>query len=377
MSFSTHLKNFAAWKLKNGFKLDKIMQNRVIAALLLAGLISSCGGGVKQEEYVRSVALTAPVTGDSVLSKSYSGTVREAHEVSLGFKTPGQLKQIFVKEGDRVRRGQLMARLDDVDYKLGVEALQIQYDQLSQEVERVRQLYEKKSVSQNDYEKAVAGLRQLGVQLQVNKNKLKYTNLYAPADAYVQAVNFSPAEMVDAGTPVFTLLDVSRMEVEADIPVAEYNRRESFTGFSCTLGGRTYPMHLLSLTPRADGNQLYQLRLVFAEKTGKEITSGMNVGVSINSSAAATDAAKGVTLPPCAIFRQGGADCVWVFSESDSTVAARRIVVDGMDGEGRVKVASGLSGAERVVRAGVSALHEGQRVKVVSEPSESNVGGLL
>jgi hypothetical protein len=52
MPFRPHLENFAAKKLKNGFKLDKIMQNRVIAALLLAGLISSCGGGVKQEEYV-------------------------------------------------------------------------------------------------------------------------------------------------------------------------------------------------------------------------------------------------------------------------------------------------------------------------------------
>jgi RND family efflux transporter MFP subunit len=352
------------------------MQNKVIAMVLTAGLLCSCSGGTKQEEYVRSVSLTAPAASENVLSKSYSGTVHEAHEVSLGFKTPGQLKQIFVKEGDHVRRGQLMASLDDADYKLGVEALQIQYDQLSQEVERTRQLYEKKSVSPNDYEKAVAGLRQLGVQLQVNKNKLNYTRLYAPADGYVQAVNFSPAEMVDAGTPVFTLLDVSRMEVVADIPVAEYGRRESFNGFSCTIGGRTYPMHLLSLTPKADGNQLYQLRLVFAEKVGREITAGMNVDVSVSSTNKAADST-GVVLPPCAVFKQDGADCVWVFSEKDSTVTARKVVLDGMNADGKLKIGSGLSGTERVVRAGVSALREGQRVKVVDEPSDSNVGGLL
>jgi RND family efflux transporter MFP subunit len=269
-----------------------------------------------------------------------------------------------------------MARLDDADYKLGVEALQIQYDQLSQEVERTRQLYEKKSVSPNDYEKAVAGLRQLGVQLQVNKNKLNYTRLYAPADGYVQSVNFSPAEMVDAGTPVFTLLDVSRMEVVADIPVAEYGRRDSFSDFSCTIGGRTYPMHLLSLTPKADGNQLYQLRLVFAEKVGREITAGMNVDVRVNSANKQADST-GVTLPPCAVFKQDGADCVWVFSEKDSTVSARKVVLAGMDADGKLKVSGGLSGAERVVRAGVSALHDGERVNVVGAQSESNVGGLL
>lgn len=63
----------------------------------------------------------------------------------------------------------MLAELDDEDYKLGVEALQIQYNQLKDEVARTRKLFEQKSVSANDYEKASAGLRQLGVQLQVNK----------------------------------------------------------------------------------------------------------------------------------------------------------------------------------------------------------------
>ena len=65
---------------------------------------------------------------------------------------------------------------------------------MTDEVARASRLYEKKSMSANDFEKASAGLRQLGVQLQVNKNKLAYTKLYAPADGYVSAVNFSPAE---------------------------------------------------------------------------------------------------------------------------------------------------------------------------------------
>ena len=128
------------------------------------------------------------------------GIVREAHTISLGFKTAGQIERICVKEGDYVRRGQLLAELDNADYRLGVEALQIQYDQLEDEVGRTKQLFDRKSISANDYEKAVAGLRQLGVQLQVNKNKLDYTKLYAPTDGYVQSVNFSPAEMVDAGS---------------------------------------------------------------------------------------------------------------------------------------------------------------------------------
>jgi hypothetical protein len=116
--------------------------------------------------------------------------------------------------------------------------------------------------------------------------------------------------------------------------------------------------------------------LVFAEKVGREITAGMNVDVRVNSANKQADST-GVTLPPCAVFKQDGADCVWVFSEKDSTVSARKVVLAGMDADGKLKVSGGLSGAERVVRAGVSALHDGERVKVVGAQSESNVGGLL
>jgi type II secretory pathway component GspD/PulD (secretin) len=58
-------------------------------------------------------------------------------------------------------------------------------------------------------------------------------------------------------------------------------------------------------------------------------------------------------------------------------VAARKVTLGGLDAQGRVNVTDGLTGSEQVVRAGVSALRQGQRVKVVSEPSKTNVGGLM
>lgn len=105
------------------------------------------------------VTLTDPVALESNQVITHTGIVREAHSISLGFKTAGQIKRIFVEEGDSVQQGTLLAGLDDTDYRLGVETLQIQYDQFKDEVERTTQLFGEKSVSDNDYEKAVAGLR--------------------------------------------------------------------------------------------------------------------------------------------------------------------------------------------------------------------------
>lgn len=349
---------------------------RAIMMIVVAGVFASCGDAPQGGSTVHSVMVTTPEAMEGTVVKNYSGIVREAHTINLGFKTPGQIERILVAEGDYVHKGQLLAELDDADYRLGVEALQIQYDQLKDEVGRTEQLYRQKSISANDYEKATAGLRQLGVQLQANKNKLNYTKLYAPTDGYIQAVNFSPAEMVDAGTALFTLLDVSRMEVVADIPVAEYQQRDRFTRYFSRVAGSAseLPMQLLSLTPKADGNQLYQLRLAFVGQPDKQLTAGMNVEVGIVM--ADTTATTGVVVPLCAVFRDGDTSCVWVLG-ADSTLVKQQVVLDGSDSRGRAVIREGLTGSEQIVRAGVNALQEGEKVRVIERASKTNVGGLL
>lgn len=342
----------------------------------MLALLCSCSGRTTSEPFVQSVCLMSPVPLNEESTRIYAGVVKAAHEVNLGFKTAGQIARIHVSEGDYVHQGQLLAELDDADYRLAVEALQIQYDQLNDEVERTKQLFDQKSVSANDFEKARAGLRQLGVQLQANRNKLDYTKLYAPTDGYIQQVNFSPAEMVDAGTALFTLLDASRLEVEFSIPASEYLRRDRFTHFSCRAAGleEWMPMQLGGVTPKADGTQLYHLTLSFAGRPDRQLTAGMNVEVGITI--ADTTCAGGFGVPPGAVFLEGDVPCVWVFG-ADSTVERRAVTLRGIDNEGRVVVIDGLTAEDRIVRAGVSALEAGQKVRVVATPSQTNAGGLL
>jgi hypothetical protein len=80
----------------------------------------------------------------------------------------------------------------------------------------------------------------------------------------------------------------------------------------------------------------------------------------------------------CAVFRDNAKNepCVWVL-EADSTVFKRPVVLNGTDAEGRAVVIEGLTGDERIVRAGVNVLQEGQRVRVVKKTSKTNIGGLL
>lgn len=343
---------------------------------MLGLMVCACGHEkVEKEQDLHNVYVVSPSEYTPAQERTFAGVVEEKGEIGVGFKTAGQLKTICVKEGQTIRTGQLLAVLDDSDYKLGVEALQIQYDQVKDEVDRAKRLYEKKSMSVNDYEKALAGLRQLGVQLQVNKNKLAYTRLTSPCSGVVESVNFSVGEMVDAGTSVFSVLDTSRKSVIVDIPASIYMQKESIKAITCTSGhnpNKTYPMALLSIVPKADSNQLYRMRLGFMEDASG-ITPGMNVEVRLQFNDKEEEKIK---IPLSALFRKGEADYVWTVNP-DSTVSMCKVEINPLYTGSEVEILSGLSPEAKVVRAGVRMLHEGEKIRIIGKPSKTNVGGML
>ncbi|MDE7389266.1 MAG: efflux RND transporter periplasmic adaptor subunit, partial [Muribaculaceae bacterium] len=284
---------------------------------------------------------------------------------------------IYVKEGDRVHRGQLLAELDSADYVLGVNQLRVQNSQASAELARMTRLYSTGGVSDNDFEKARTGVKQLGYQLALNERKLGYCRLYSPADGVITSVNFESGELVDAGSPLFDLMDNTHLEVVVDLPVSEYMRRAdfaSFTGSSPLLPGRTVGLRMLSLTPRADNNQLYQLKLAVEPGSDVVLTPGMNLTVAIATEGHGDGA---VTVPASAVFDTEGHTAVWVLSPADSTLTAVPVTVAGNGADGTLTITSGLNPSQIVVRAGVHHLTEGEKVRVITPASESNVGNLL
>ena len=341
---------------------------------LLLGL-NACQDSHTQTGQPRTVRVIQPQSLSGQEVKSFSGIVQEAHEVSLGFKTAGQIESILVQEGDFVRKGQFLASLDDSDYLLGVEAAQIQYDQLQDEVGRLRKLYESKSVSGNDYQKALAGLEQLGIQLRVNQKKVDYTRLYAPADGYIQSVNFSPSEMVDAGTPLFSLIDMSGMQVLVNIPVDMYNLQDRIDRISChsLYMPENMDLEMASITPKADNNQLYRMMLTIPDVQGLPLTAGMSVDVDIVLNRPASSA---LTLPVHCLLQEQ--DKVYVFIlDKEQRVRKTAVSVDHVDDHGQAIVTSGLTPEAQVVSAGVRSIQDGQQVRIQPKVSETNVGGLL
>ena len=340
-------------------------------AFAAVGLLTACGNSEKKsdEAKVHSVMTVLPLNRQESAVKNFTGVVKENSTVSLSFRTAGQIAKILVKEGSHVRSGQLVATLDTKDYQLAVDAAQSQYNQLKDEVERMRKLHEANSLAGNDFEKATSGLEQLGIKLQNAKNQLSYTQLRAPVDGTIQKVNFEPSEMVSAGLPVMDLVDTHRMEVEVNIPAEVYRQLKNSTKAYCIAAGERYELHKTGVLAKADVNQLFTVRYAINGR----LSAGVNVNVYIEIDG--SEAVNGLSIPAHAIFEEDGKPYVWVVEQGD-VVKRHAIQASRIDSEGLAVVESGISANDRIVKAGVKALHEGDKVKIVTQHN-SNVGDLL
>ncbi len=351
----------------------------VLIVLLTAGLLLGCMGNnhTESNEAVKNVKIVSPVLMSNIKHRTLPGVVKASNEMNIGFKTAGQISRFLVHEGDFVKEGDVIAELDRKDYLLQLEASQIQYDQLKAEVERLEVLFKRNNIAANDYEKALAGLSALSIQLQADKNTIEYTVLRSPVSGYIQAVNFSKSEMVGAGTAVVRLIDLSTVKVEAELPASLYMRKNDFITYSCQtnlIQNEEVPLKVLGINQKSNSSQLHKISFV-PESPNSGLIAGMNVKVVITIDDSKNIKGTAYTLPLKTVFSEKDKSYVWVVE--NNTVKKRNIQIGGISSDGAMIILSGISENDKIVKAGIRVLNENDKVNIIPEPEKTNVGGLL
>lgn len=306
----------------------------------------------------------------------YPGRVVNSNEANLSFRVAGQLKHVYVGEGDKVRAGQLIAELDDTDYRIQLKATEAEYAQIKADAERVIALYKDGGTTASNYDKARYGLEQIEAKLQNHKNQLAYTKLYAPCSGFVQTRFFDNNETVGAGMPVVCLMGDDGLEVEISLPAAMYVKRDQLTGFECTfdiLPGETVPLQLISILPNANSNRLYTVRLRMPQQTDK-VAAGMSTWVKARISGMGTDE---VVVPATALLHDGGQTFVFLYNKEKQTVSKQNVEVVRLHTDGSAVISGGVEAGDDVVTSGVHHISDGEKVELLAPISETNIGGLL
>ncbi len=312
--------------------------------------------------------------GDS--NSVFSGKVESAAEVNLSFRVPGVIDQVAGKGGTFVKRGETIASLDRRDYIEQLNATQAEWDAVSGEANRVIALYESKSVSENDYNKAVSALEQITAKLNTHRNALNDTRLVAPFDGYIQRLNFDCEETVGAGMPIVSFVSTEELEVVVNIPYSNYIQQDNFVSAvasSTQLPGREFTLDLIGVTPKANLNQLHTVRFAISPMSDNKIVAGMSVVVTMNYKG---DNSNSVVLPLSAVVERDSKSQVWIL-RSDNTIEQRRVVISEIKTNGEIIISSGVNEGEKVVTAGVNRLKEGMKVIPMTPKSKTNIGGVL
>jgi len=350
----------------------------VILAILVALIFSSCAPKQNEQEAItRKVKVATPKKDSTVLTRNFSGIIQESTETNLAFRVAGPIEKINIKEGDYVKKGQLVAQIYPRDYQIQVDAAQAQYEQVKSEFERLAELKKRESVSANDYEKALAGEKMLRSKLEHAKDQLNDTKLYAPYSGYIQSVKYSEGELVDAGMPVAKLLDTDSYSIEVDLPISFFVHRENFTTFTCqqpVVSDSVFQLQLIGHKAKASNNQLFTTKFRLPNNGDTKFLPGMNVEVGISYKSKCECP---LHVPLTSVFNDNGKAFVWIFDKTKSTIHKREVITDGLAGEGRVRISSGIKTTDTIIVSGVNALHEGEKVEILKSTSETNIGGLL
>lgn len=357
-------------------KLSSMKQKTITSMMLaLAILVAGCGRQQSAESVKNVKTDTVRAAANSTVLE-FPARVKAAKEVNLAFKVSGTLQRYYYEEGAFVKKGTVVAQMDERDYRLQLEAAEAEYNSVKAEVDRIVALRKDSVVAENAYDKARYGLQQIKAKYENCKNQLADTKIAAPFDGYIQKRLFDAPAIVAAGMPVLTVISDGTPEVEINIPGSEYIRREEFGAFEASFDfwpGRRIPLRLISISPKANANQLYTVRLALTACGNPKPAPGMNTVVSVKFR---TSESNRMSVPASALFAKEDKSYVWVCSD-ENTVSAREVKVVNLHTDGSAILSAGVEEGERIVTSGVHTLREGDKVAPMAGVSQTNVGGLL
>ena len=343
--------------------------------LLLAGILTvlsaSCGHRTQGTEDRPTVKIDTVLSADEQTSLQFPGRVKAAQDISLAFRVSGTILRMHVNDGSYVRKGQLLAELDPTDYQIQLDAAEAEYQRVKAEAGRVMALYKENVTTPDANDKAVYGLKQITAKYNHAKDQLEYTRLYAPFNGYVQKRLFDSHETLAAGMPVVSMISEGK--------AAEYIRREQFTSYHCTFdiySGQQYPLNLISVTPKANANQLYTMRLQLERTAGQPLPSpGMNTMVTIERT---ENGQRNLSVPTGAVLHEKGNTSVFLYNSSTQTIHRCSVTMTRLLSDGRCLITSDeIKPGALVVASGVHHVKDGEKVEPLLPASETNVGGLL
>jgi RND family efflux transporter MFP subunit len=285
----------------------------------------------------------------------------------------GRLEEIRVREGDRVRKGDVLARLEDADLRAAVEQSRAAVRMAEANLEnaeaqhgRMANLQKRGSATEKSLEDAVAafrvaeaGLEQARANLLAAEVALSYSELQAPMGGWVVRKLVETGDMITPGTPLLVIEDLSRVKVTFHVPETDVVglKEGSPAEVSVDVLGQVYDAAVDRVVPSGDpASRTFRVQLIL-DNTDGILRSGMFARARF-----LRGERQALAIPMDAVVRRGGLDGVFVVEE-DLRARLRWLKLGRAEGE-LVEVLSGLEVGHRLVIRPPAGLADGVAVEV-------------
>lgn len=335
---------------------------RRVVLLLAALCVAACG----KHEAGRKAAPSLPAAkvkieaarqDPSTAAEDAPGTVRPVYSAIVAAKVSGTLMEINADPGRVVKRGDVLARIDDREIKARLEGARAALEQATADFGRQEKLHAQRVVTPQEFETAQSKLRAAKAAVDEASSLLAYCVVAAPFDGVVTRRFVQQGDLATPGRALVEVEDPAALRLEAQVPESLISRVRIGDAITVAVDAAraTVPGKVVEIAPSSDPASRSTLVKIELPKN-PALRSGMFGRARIP-----TDAAPSLAVPEGSVLQRGQLEIVFVVRDG---VAQMRIVRTGRREGGRIEIVSGLDAGETVVVDGAPSLMDGQPVVV-------------
>ncbi len=291
------------------------------------------------------------------------GTIETKGEYTATSQIPGTITSMKFKEGDKIRKGQLIATIDNQSFSDSKGEIEVQL-QLARDIfEKRARLWEQKIGSEIEYLTAKNNVEALEKSLESLGTQTNKSNVYAPASGMVEMVNLNQGELASPGVPILTIISLKDVQVVADVaenylpmvkegdeifvhlPALDLDREARITN----IGARINP-----------ANRTFKIEANVSNKDGK-LKPNLMTMIRIQQ----FEEKDAIVVPTNIILQDGDEEFIYIVEQTPKGKFAKKQVIErGQSFKGETQVISGLTGDEVFIAEGFNKVKEGDLLRV-------------
>lgn len=308
----------------------------------------------QQQQKLNAVGYVIVPTQMSELINS-TGTLRADEEADLSFETAGKIVKINFTEGTRVKKGDLLAKINDKPLQAQLEKLEVQLKMAEAKEFRQRSLLDKDAISQESYDQIQTDVQSIKADINLITARISETELRAPFNGNIGLRYLSEGSYVTANTKIIKLVKLDPIKIEFSIPekyVSEVNIGYPISfKIVGTESDKTYHAKVYAFEPRiSEVTRTIALRALFDNKN-EELKPGRYAGITIELSKIENT----VSIPTEAIIAEMEGEKVYVYKSGKANSVKVKI---GLRTESKIQITEGLNFGDTLLTTGMMQLRQ-------------------